>query len=165
MRTILILLLFFSTSSVFPHQDTPIKLKKNGTLVGLPEKYSPASFSTSNFILEIADRKIRIPNCVTSYFTEMDDPTFSFSASWYHSKPILTDYEPLPDYMSMIISSSDSNQSDVQVLFNLETLEIFEINMLQENITVEGTGYSLYYNEQEISKACEQEVLNSINEK
>src|SRR5690554_2194681 len=154
MRTILILFLLF-TASVFAHEDTPIKLKKNGTLVGLPEKYSPASFSTSNLILEIADRKIRLPYCVTSYFSEFDDQTFSFSASWYHSKPNLPDYEPLPDYMLMIVSSSVDNQSDVQVLFNLETLEVFEINILQEEVTVDGTGYSLYYNEQEISKACE----------
>jgi len=165
MRTILILILIFSTSSALPHQDTPIKLKKNGTLVGLPEKYSPASFSSSELVLEIGNRNIILPECVTSFFSIIERPTFSFSASWYHSKPILPDYEPLPDYMSMIISSSNDNQSDVQVLFNLETLEVFEINILQENVTVDGTDYSLYFNEQEISEHCEQEILNSINEK
>ena len=163
MRTILILFLFFSTSSVLAHEDTPIKLKKNGALVGLPEKYSPASFSTSDFTLKIKNRKIRIPECVTSFFTQMDNPTFSFSASWYHSNPILPDYDPLPDYMSMIISSSFGNQSNVQVLFNLETLEVFEINILQENVTVDGTDYLLYYNKQEISEQCRQEILNSIS--
>ena len=157
------LFLLFSTSSVFAHEDTPIKLKKDGTLVGLPEKYSPASFSTSDFILKIGNRKISIPECVTNFFTEMVDPTFSFSASWYHSKPILPDYKPFPDYMSMIISSSDGNQSDVQVLFNLETLEVFEINILRENVTIDGTSYSLYYDEQEISEHCKQEILKSIS--
>jgi hypothetical protein len=165
MRTILILILFFSTSSVLPHQDTIIELKKNGTLVGLPEKYSPASFSTSNLILEIAEKKIKIPDCVTSYFTEMDDPTFSFTASWYHSKPNLPGYEPLPDYMSMIVSSSVDNPSNVQVLFNLETLAVFEINILQENITVNGIDYSLFYDEQPISKNCKKELLNSVYKK
>ena len=165
MRIILILFLLFCTTSVFAHEDTPIKLKKDGTLVGLPEKYSPANFSTTDLILEIGNRRISLPECVTSFFSNMDDPTFSFSASWYHSKPILPDYEPLPDYMSMIISSSIGNQSDVQVLFNLETLEVFEINILQENVTVDGTSYALYYNNQEISEHCEQEILNSINEK
>jgi len=164
MKTILILFLLFSASNVFPHEDTPIKLKKNGTLVGLPEKYSPASFSTKELILEIGNRKINLPECVTRFFSNMDEPTFSFSASWYHSKPILPDYEPLPDYMSMIISSSVGNQSDVQVLFNLETLEVFEINILQENVTVDGTNYSLYYNKQEISEQCKKEILNSISE-
>ena len=165
MRTILMLFLLFSASSVFAHEVTPIKLKKDGTLVGLPEKYSPANFRTTELILEIGNRRISLPECVTSFFSKLDEPTFSFSASWYHSKPISADYEPLPDYMSMIISSSDGNQSDVQVLFNLETLEVIEINILQENVTVDRTGYSLYYNEQEISEACEQEMLNSINEK
>jgi hypothetical protein len=165
MRTILIVFLIFCTTCVFGHEDTLIKLKKDGTLVGLPEKYSPATFSTTDFILEIGNRRISLPECVTSFFANMDDPTFSFSASWYHSKPILQDYEPLPDYMSMVISSSNDNQSDIQVLFNLETLEVFEINILQENVTVDGTRYLLYYNEQEISQHCEQEILNSIREK
>jgi len=165
MRTILIVFLIFCTSSVLEHEDTPIKLKKDGTLVGLPEQYSPANFSTSELILEIGNRRISLPECVTNFFLNMDDLTFSFSSSWYHSQPILPDYEPLPDYLSMIISSSIDYQSDVQVLFNLETLEVFEINILQENVTVDGTRYSLYYNEQEISEHCEQEILNSINEK
>ena len=164
MRTILIIILILSTSSALPHQDTVIKLKKNGTLVGLPEKYSPASFSTKELVLEIGNRKIILPECVTSFFSNIDGPTFLFSASWYHSKPFLADYEPLPDYMSMIISSSNDNQSDVQVLFNLETLEVIEINILQENVTIDGTNYSLYYNEQEISEHCVREILNSIKE-
>ena len=115
--------------------------------------------------IKIGNRRISLPKCVTGFFSNIDEPNFSFSASWYHSKPILPDYEPLPDYMSMIISSSIDDQSDVQVLFNLETLEVFEINILQENVTVDGTGYSLYYNKQEISDHCEPEILNSIDEK
>lgn len=155
----------FGALNVPPHQDTPIKLKKNGTLVGLPEKYSPASFYSSDFILEVGNKKISIPDCVTSFITEMDDPTFSFSASWYHSKPKLPDHEPLPDYMSLIVSSSVEGQSDVQILFNLETLEVFEINIIEENVTVNGIEYSLYYNEQEISESCKEEMLNSISKK
>ena len=159
------LCLMFGTLNVPPHQDTPIKLKKNGTLVGLPEKYSPASFNSSNYILEIGNKTFNIPQCVTGYITELKNPTFSFSASWYHRKPKLPDYEPLPDYLSLIVSSSAENQSDVQILFNLETLEVFEINILEENVAVDGIKYSLYYNEQEISESCKEEMTNSITKK
>ena len=155
----------FGTLSVPPHQDTPIKLKKNGTLVGLPEKYSSARFNNSDYILEIGNKSFDIPECVTRYLTELKNPTFSFSASWYHSKPDLPGYEPLPDYLSLIASPKVSDQSDVQILFNLETLEVFEINIIEENVTVNGVDYLSYDNEQEIAESCKEEMKNSISKK
>ncbi len=158
MKILLLLFFAFSTVNVFSHEDTPIMLKKNGALVGLPEKYSPASFDRSGLILDVGNKRIIIPDCVSRHFAGDRNLTFTFAASWYHCS------ELLPNYISLVVSSGQ-NQTDIQILFNLETLEIFEINKLQENVTVDGVNYSLYFNEQEISENCKEEIFNSITKK
>lgn len=160
MKIILLLFLAFNHNimNVLAHEDTPIRMENNGALVGLPEKYSPASFDSSGLILDVGNKIISIPDCVTRYFAGDRSPTFTFTASWYH------DSELLPYYISLVVSS-EQNQSYIQILFNLETLEIFEINKIQEDVSVDGVSYSLYFNAQEISENCKEEISNSITKK
>lgn len=158
MRIVLLFCFLFSTVYAFSHQDTRIQLKKNGRLVGLPEKFSPARFDRSNLTLEIAENKIKLPDCVTKHFSDQGKLKFTFTASWYHAKG------GLPKYLSLIVSSN-TTQSAVQVLFNLETLEIFEINIIEENKSVDEIEYSIYYNKQEISENCKKEIFNAITNK
>ncbi|WP_139345362.1 hypothetical protein, partial [Pseudocolwellia agarivorans] len=63
MRLLLILFAIYSNCS-FAHKDTGLELQQNGSLAGLPNKYEPSSFDLESFTLEIAGKKLIIPECV-----------------------------------------------------------------------------------------------------
>lgn len=149
----LIILIFcvLQSFALLAHQDTPIKLKDDGTLKGLPEQYSNANFDINSLTLSIGENKIVIPNCVKHLF--MDDEIYQIhiSASWYH------DTELLPHYIHLDING-------YQVFFNLETLEIFQI-WNSEMVVIENQGNEYKFNEQEISDECRTEITNSITKR
>jgi len=130
------------------HQDTPIELRDDGTLKGLPENYSNPSFDLGTLTLCIGDNKITIPECVKDII--MDDKVYlnHISASWYH------DSELLPHYIHIDING-------YEVYFNLETLKIFQIWKPVMNFD-ENQGNAYEINEQEISDECQIEISNSI---
>lgn len=144
----LILLLSLSLTA-HAHQDTPIKLEKDGSLTGLPERYGMASFDRNTLTLRIGKNRISLPDCVTEIFSHLDEIDISFSASWYH------DPELMPLYIHMDIHSAGAS-NEYQVFFNLETLEIFEINL----VGFLPDQYSR--EEQDISKECQRSILNAI---
>ncbi len=56
------------------------------------------------------------------------------------------------------------NPYGCQVLFNLETLEIFQIT--KPEIKINENGHNMYLsNEQEISEECRKSILESITKK
>jgi len=55
-----------------------------------------------------------------------------------------------------------NSQSKVQILFNLDTLNIIEINRIEENVTKNGIKYSRYYNKQEIPEQCKRKISNFV---
>lgn len=140
---------------VLSHEDTPIKLNKDGSLEGLPEKYSPARFDSTTFTLTIGKNSIVIPECIKDYFKHYKDYQISFSSSWYHYS------ETLPDYIHLDIVTEEEPYG-YQIFFNLETLEILLIYKLEEMKYFEGKTYALFFNEQVISEECHDAISNSI---
>jgi hypothetical protein len=154
----------FAVNSAPLHEDTVLILKKNGALIGLPDKYSPASFDRTNLILRVAGNSIKIPDCISKHFKNEEKFKFSFTASWYHSKFNIQNYKSLPDYMSLNVYNENSI-ADFQILFNLETLDIIEMNMVEKNVSKNGVDYSLYNKKIEIPNICKGEILKSITKK
>lgn len=138
----------------FAHQDTPLDLRKDGRIKGLPEKYSSAQFDGLTFTLRINDKQIIIPECVKEFFKNYKDYRITFSASWYH------DPELLPHYIVMDIVSA-YHPYGCQVFFDLETLEIFQIWKPEIGLNKSVPNSSLS-NEQEISEECHETIMNSI---
>jgi hypothetical protein len=137
--------------ALLAHQDTPIKLKDDGTLKGLPEQYSNPTFDLNTLTLCIGENKIIIPECVKSIF--MDDQIYlnHISASWYH------DPEFLPHYIHIDING-------YEIFFNLETLEIFQI-WRPEMLFKDNQENKYEINEQEISDECQTVILKSITKR
>lgn len=151
---ILIAIMLTFQLPLFAHEDTPIQLSKEGKLIGLPEKYANAEFNRATFTLAINDKQIIIPECIKEFFKDYKDYDISFSASWYHNS------ELLPHYIHMDITTAE-NPYGCQVFFNLETLEIYQVN---KPGVISKKGYPRFYtvNEQIISEECRKSVLNSI---
>ncbi|MEP5936212.1 MAG: hypothetical protein ABJ218_13930 [Winogradskyella arenosi] len=150
MKTFLILVsFFFLTNADVVHQDTPLQIDKNGDIIGLPNKYSPAKFDKSEKILRIGNRILVFPECITEYFEEHKNPKLRVSASWYHSKDIM------PYYLNFDISDDETNFS-YNILIDLETLELIYVNKEMQN------GNSYHNKELELSEDCLTEYNNGI---
>lgn len=156
-KLILIAILLTLQLASFAHQDTPIKLTKEGKLIGLPEKYSNAKFDSLTFTLTINDKQIIIPDCIKEFFKNYKGYNITFSASWYH------DTELLPHYIHMDIFTVE-NPYGCQVFFNLETLEIFQIFKPEIIFNKDETNRYLF-NKQVISEECNKSILDSITKK
>lgn len=150
MKTFLILVsLLFLTNTDVVHQDTPLQIDKNGDIIGLPNKYSPAKFDKSEKILRIRNRILVFPECITEYFEEHKNPKLRLSASWYHSKDIM------PYYLNFDISDDETNYS-YNILVDLETLELIYVNKEIQK------GNSYHNKELELSENCLTEYKNGI---
>ncbi len=150
------ILLLLSLASI-AHTDTSIELSKDGKLVGLPEKYTVATFDSSTFTLTINNKQIIIPECVKEFFKDFEDFKINFSASWYHD-PDLT-----PHYIHMDIVTA-GNPFGCQIFFELETLEIFQITKPKMKLQ-KNKPNQFSFNEQEISEECRKSIHNSIIDK
>ena len=148
---ILIIFYFLQSFIVFAHQDTSIKLEKDGGLKGLPKKYDSASFNRFTFTLKIGKNSITIPDCVIGNFKNSTKYDISFSASWYH------DPELLPHYIHLDIITEESPLG-YQIFFNLETLEIFQISK-PKIILKENQPSQYFFNEIEIVEDCKIEIF------
>lgn len=121
MKTFLILFSFLLlTNRDVIHKDTPLQIDKNGNIIGLPNEYSPAKFDEAEKILQIRNRIIVFPECITEYFEEYKNVKLNLSASWYHSKDIM------PFYLNFEISDYSTDYSH-SILINLETLELIKV--------------------------------------
>lgn len=150
MKTLLILISFlFLTNANVMHQNTRLQIDKNGNIVGLPNKFSPAKFDISNKTLRIKNRIINFPECITNYFEEHKEPKLNLSASWYHSKDIM------PYYLNFDISDKNVNYR-YSILVNLETLELLE---LEKSTQKENSTLS---EEIKLDKDCLKEYKNRI---
>ncbi|WP_231614119.1 hypothetical protein, partial [Pseudoalteromonas sp. NZS71_1] len=138
MRLTLIVLSIFYSSFLFAHKDTGVKIQDDGVLIGLPQKYEPASFDRKSLTLQIADKKLIMPECLSKYFG--DNSTFMYSldisSSWYHN---LT---RLPPYLNMTITPDNQN-IEYTIRFNMNTLEVMKGYSLPKKRGVQGVRYSL----------------------
>ncbi len=155
MKTILCVTFWvFLSASLFAHQDTPIKLKKDGTLKGLPKEYSPATYDRNRFTLKIGAKGIVIPDFITAQFDHCKDYQITFYSSWYHET------ELLPHYIHMDIEIPNDTVI-YQIYFNLKTLEIFQI-LKKELIQNEDNTFHYNTHQQAISKAGIEIIFNAI---
>ena len=151
MKTLLIIIsfLFISNSSVI-HKDRLLEIDKNGNIIGLPKKFSPAKFDLVSKKLRLHKKEVVFPKCLTSYFEEQENSTILLFASWYHSKNIM------PYYLNFTIVSKEVDYG-YSVLIDLETLELIEIN---KKFMKGDTFYSPKIN---ITEECHTEYKNKIN--
>lgn len=147
--SIFILFWILQVSFQPPHKDMIIKLEKDGSLVGLPSKYSPAHFDSLTFDLKIGKFGAKMPKCVLKNFESYSVSELRFTSSWYHDKTLL------PNYIQMEISFEGQN-FQYKLLYNLDTLEIFEI----EKVFVVETSFLT--ERIEIDAECRSQILDSI---
>jgi hypothetical protein len=122
MKIILILIAsLFLTNSSLIHQDTQLQIDKNGNIIGLPKKFSPAKFDLNKKKLRINNKEIIFPKCLNHYFEEHKSPKLKLLASWYHSKDVM------PYYLHFNISYKSVN-CEYTILIDLETLELIDLN-------------------------------------
>jgi hypothetical protein len=138
MRLILIVLSILYSSFLFAHKDTGIKLQSDGALIGLPNKYEPALLDLKSLTLQIADKKLIIPECVSKYFGANDTFIYSIdiSSSWYHN------LDRLPPYLNITITPDNKN-IEYTIRFNMITLELIKGYSLPKERGVQGVRYSL----------------------
>ena len=135
------------------HEDTPILLKENGKLVGLPDQYGNAHFDTSTFSLTIGNKKILIPDCIKDHFKHYSDYTISFASSWYH------DTAMLPPYIHLDIVTKEEPYG-YKIFFDLSTLKIYEI--WNPIVTIDNKTNIYDFNEIEIPKECQIKISEAI---
>ena len=156
MKTYLLAFLFLIAGLyASAHEDTKIFLTKEGKLVGFPKKYDNAEFDSTTFTLRINDKQIVVPECVSVYFRKYQNYTLNFSASWYHEQYVI------PYYLCMEIVFGE-HKKGFQILFNLETLEIFQISDIEYNF--HNSEPLPQTHDIPISRECHREILNSISE-
>jgi len=135
MRLLLILFVIYSNFS-FAHKDTGIELQYNGTLIGLPNIYEPSSFDLESFTIEIAGKKLTIPECVRRHIGINElNYSIDFTASWYHNSTTL------PPYMNIIVTPGKGDFYYYLIL-NLDTLGLIGAKELDKPNNVIGFVYS-----------------------
>ena len=136
MRLLLILFVVYSGFS-FAHKDTGLELQYNGSLIGLPNKYEPSSFDLKSFIIEIAQKKIIIPECIKHSIGVTNELNYSIdlSASWYHN------LDNFPPYLNISIFP-EAGKFEYHLLLNLDSLEFLEAIKADKPSNVIGFRHS-----------------------
>ena len=124
--------MFFSIFS-FAHKDTGIALQESGRLKGLPAKYLPATFKIQNLTLQIANRKLKIPECIAKFLAKSE---LSFSSSWHHTR------SKLPPYFN-IIATHPAKNIEYTFMLNMDTLELIKAYSFPDKTDMAGIRYSM----------------------
>ncbi|MBB1282515.1 hypothetical protein [Pseudoalteromonas sp. SR41-1] len=113
-----IILIIFSGYSL-AHKNTGLEIQSDGALFGLPKAYEPSSFDLKTFTVEVAGKKLSIPECVKHKIgvSKKGDYALDFSASWYHNSTTL------PPYIKINVIPTNG-KFEYHMLFNLDNLEL-----------------------------------------
>ena len=140
-----LLLMFFTaillTATKADHQDTPLELKEDGTILGLPERFEPAKIDLSEKYLRINNHEVFFPPCLNQYLSHKTTTNLRLSGSWYHSKEIM------PYYLNVQLTHGDEKHF-YSILFDLETLNLIEAREYFND------GNSYYYPEIKLDSLC-----------
>jgi hypothetical protein len=133
MRLLLILFIVVYSGYSFAHKDTGLELQYNGTLIGLPNKYEPSSFDLKSFNIEVAGKKLLIPECIRRKVGINNRLNYSidFNASWYHNSTTL------PPYMNIIVTP-EKGDFYYSLLLNLDTLGLIGAKKMDKATNVVG---------------------------
>ncbi len=88
------------------HEDTILKVDKEGEIIGLPKNYQPAKFDFDKKYLRIKNNEIVFPKCLDMYFEDVEIDKIYLSASWYH---VSFFDDPLPPYLYIEFPKEESN--------------------------------------------------------
>jgi len=124
------------------HQDTPLSFK-GGKIVGLPERYSPASFDKRKMSLKIKGKELVFPKVLRNLLMAdvNDDPfggipkmephpyQYHFSSSWYHEDLLSS----LPPYILMTIKP-EGDTAYFELLIDMDKLEFIDAELLVKKI-------------------------------
>ncbi|MGJ8726758.1 MAG: hypothetical protein ACSHYB_19595 [Roseibacillus sp.] len=124
------------------HQDTRLKLEDK-KIIGLPERYEPASFVRAGLKLTIGGKTLVLPKVLNAVFTDGSDTEIFgkkvhmeghpyklvFSASWYHD-----DFDgALPPYMLIRVEPSDCDYA-FEILVNMDELKILRADVSMSKV-------------------------------
>ena len=137
------------------NEDTLLTFIKDGKIIGLPSRYKNAHFDTLTYTLTVNNRRIIVPGCIRKQFQHIKVSELKFLGYWDGLPPFT-----LPDYLVLRLLSKEGG---FEMVFNLETLEIFEIsNFNVTNVNKEIVPAQFEY--QVISEECHQSILDSISQ-
>jgi hypothetical protein len=80
------------------HMDARVRRAPDGTLVGLPSEYEPASLylppsiDTEHVVLRLGDKRLEFPDCLSVLFAKASRRDMRISASWFHDRKIMPYY-------------------------------------------------------------------------
>lgn len=148
MKPIISISLVLVASLANAHQDAVLVLEGN-KIVGLPEKYSLATFDVGSKVLIIGDKRLQFPVCLSKYFLPKDDHSVELAASWYHEP------ELLPPYLSIDIRFNKRDYA-FQILINMDSLGIIHV----EVHTTASSG--LYMHPIDLGPECKASITQGI---
>ena len=116
---------------------------KDGRIIGLPKKYSPASFDLKKLSLSIGGKKLVFPNSLRELlmYDASDDPfsdeppqmkphpyTYTFEATWGHLP------KDTPPYIAITVRPKNKN-----VVYKL-LIDMDKLELIYADVIVEGIG-------------------------
>ena len=137
------------SSSVWAHQDTIIRVQKDGSLRGLPAQYQPASVDISRLTVRVGPNRFVLPACVTKHFPDLESAKVEVTASWYHSRKVM------PYYIHLKIRPREG-AGRAKILLDLETLEFVELEAWRP-----GTKKVVRLKQVMAQPECRQEIASS----
>ena len=97
-KRFLSLVLIIQANVALGHQDMLIRLASDGRLQGLPPEYEPAYLylpsgsGTEGVVLQLGQKRLEFPDCLSVLFAKGSRPDMRLSASWYHDPKVLPYY-------------------------------------------------------------------------
>ncbi|WP_243317291.1 hypothetical protein [Geothrix paludis] len=134
------LLAALSPTACAAHQDMIIEIQKDGSFIGLPKEFVPASiqikFSNSlsdppieSLIITLSGHKIKIPATLLSMLKcQSIDGVFA-SASWYHDEKLLPYYMRI-EFLEPGFDSTRPDNPGIAMFLNLRTGMLMEIRSI-----------------------------------
>lgn len=135
----LALALVSATARAQVHEDRLLRVASDGTIVGLPAQFSPATLRVvyalidgerrvTTLALAIRDRRVELPLCVVGLLNTDDERDMRLSASWDHDEEIVPYYLQLRFFDPGFDSKRAAN-SGFALLFNLRTAKLIEMDV------------------------------------
>ena len=127
----------------FAHEDQPLTIKPDGTLVGLPKTFQPCSINIqfnsaksdeppiASFTITLSGHMIRIPKGLLSLIRSQSIEALSASASWYHEEALSPHYLRL-EFLDPGFIKGEWN-SGIVIEFNLHSGKVFAISRMVHN--------------------------------
>lgn len=113
------------------HQDRIFEIQSDGTLVGLPKQYTPATLKWSSepipsLTLRIGGRENALPLCLTTKLA-LGKAEIRAHGSWYHER------STLPPYIAVEVIHEKHMHgffTGYTLLFNLDTSQLLELTRI-----------------------------------